>query len=275
MQKAIGLVLIGTGMLGVFLALGNQLGDLNGQAPQPLAPQDTVRSNLARWTRPVVPAAASDPVTVVVTLAPRHSSSEHLHQATPKVIGRGSPTRVLQTELKRVGCYSGAIDGDWTPASRKAMKDFTEYVNAKLPVERPDDVLVSLVQAYEGMACQSRCPTGQGFSQGRCIPDTLLAYTTKPVRAASAVAQATSIGPKQEAALAPASAATTVLAATPQSPPPEGRMALAGPDTDSNPSVVALQPASVAPHRAVRNSASPPQRSFGLSTFPRLATYGH
>ena len=43
---------------------------------------------------------------------------------------RASLARDLQSELRRVGCYSGELNGIWTPATRKAMKAFTERVNA-------------------------------------------------------------------------------------------------------------------------------------------------
>jgi hypothetical protein len=62
--------------------------------------------------------------------------------------------RALQRELKRVGCYSGEITGVWTTSSRMAMRAFTERVNATLPIDRPDPVLLSLVQGHrESDAC--------------------------------------------------------------------------------------------------------------------------
>jgi hypothetical protein len=61
--------------------------------------------------------------------------------------------RELQRELKRVGCYMGEVSGVWTPGSRLAMKAFVEHVNAALPVDKPDPVLLSLVQGYRERAC--------------------------------------------------------------------------------------------------------------------------
>jgi hypothetical protein len=57
-------------------------------------------------------------------------------------------TRALQRELKRVGCYNGEITGQWTTSTRMAMRAFTERVNASLPVDKPDPVLLSLVQGH-------------------------------------------------------------------------------------------------------------------------------
>jgi hypothetical protein len=64
-----------------------------------------------------------------------------------------SLARALQRELKRVGCYGGEITGRWTASSRTAMKAFTERVNASLPVDKPDPVLLSLVQGHRETAC--------------------------------------------------------------------------------------------------------------------------
>ena len=79
--------------------------------------------------------------------------------------------RMLQRELKRVGCYDGEVSGVWSPASRAAMKAFTERVNASLPVDRPDPVLLALVQGHQGRACGDNCPTGEArTANGRCLP---------------------------------------------------------------------------------------------------------
>jgi hypothetical protein len=61
--------------------------------------------------------------------------------------------RALQKELKRVGCYNGEINGVWTTSSRLAMKTFVEQVNAALPIDRPDPVLLSLVHGHRERAC--------------------------------------------------------------------------------------------------------------------------
>ncbi|MFM1816377.1 MAG: hypothetical protein RLZ98_3072 [Pseudomonadota bacterium] len=54
--------------------------------------------------------------------------------------------RQLQTSLKAAGCYWGEVDGDWGPGSRRAMRQYMKAVNASLPVDEPDDILLKLVQ---------------------------------------------------------------------------------------------------------------------------------
>lgn len=123
-------------------------------------------------------------------------------ETTARPLDRVSLTRALQRELKRVGCYHGDVSGEWTDATRRAMKRFTDQVNAKLPVGEPDQVLLSLVQGDPERGCNERCrprPTG---------PDSCP-------------------GPLATALPNSKTAATIVTPASP--PPPKPPMALAGP----------------------------------------------
>jgi peptidoglycan hydrolase-like protein with peptidoglycan-binding domain len=60
----------------------------------------------------------------------------------------------VQRELARLGCYGGEIDGDWGPASKRAMAAFLARANAALPIDRPDDVLLALLRNYKGASCK-------------------------------------------------------------------------------------------------------------------------
>ena len=92
--------------------------------------------------------------------------------------GRDAIGRELQKELKRVGCYAGELNGVWTTSTRQAMKAFTERVNAKLPTNEPDSILLALVQGHPNRVCGAPCPWGQGLSRTlQCTPNALLART--------------------------------------------------------------------------------------------------
>jgi hypothetical protein len=85
--------------------------------------------------------------------------------------------RELQKELKRVGCYAGHLNGGWTRSTREAMKAFSDRVNAKLPIDKPDSILLALVQGHSEKVCGVPCPSGQSLVShtDRCTPDALLA----------------------------------------------------------------------------------------------------
>jgi peptidoglycan hydrolase-like protein with peptidoglycan-binding domain len=71
----------------------------------------------------------------------------------PPAGDRSGLVRELQRELRRVGCYDGEISGVWSVRARRAMRDFTESVNARLPIEEPDNILLRLVQGHSQKAC--------------------------------------------------------------------------------------------------------------------------
>jgi hypothetical protein len=88
--------------------------------------------------------------------------------------------RELQRELKRVGCYNGEVSGARTTSSRLAMKTFLERVNAALPIDKPDPVLLSLVQGHRERACGVACPPGHtAQAGGACVPSAIAGDAAK------------------------------------------------------------------------------------------------
>jgi peptidoglycan hydrolase-like protein with peptidoglycan-binding domain len=124
----------------------------------------------------------ADETAVVVTL-PQRASNPIARTPTPQQVpgaqpssgDRGSVTRQLQSELKRVGCYDGEVNGVWTTSSRLAMKSFTDLVNAKLPIEKPDPILLALVQGHQERVCAVSRAADK-------VPDKPEAAETKPGR---------------------------------------------------------------------------------------------
>ena len=92
-----------------------------------------------------------------------------------------SMTRDAQKELQRLGCYDGQINGVWSQTSRVAAERFLDRVNAKLPTDKVDDVLLALLQSQNGLVC-GQCPLGEALGQaGRCISTALLKRSVAPV----------------------------------------------------------------------------------------------
>jgi len=181
--------------------------------------------------RPSTPATVpSFSAPVVVTIAPRSSEPGAAPQrlaSIPK--DRDSLARELQKELRRVGCYEGELNGAWTPMTKRAMKAFTDRVNATLPVDEPDTILYSMVQGQQDRVCGKPCPAGQTSGEdGRCLPNAILAKAAVKKAPASVALP----NPGAQPAVSGWSTTTTATAAVPLPPaaaPPEGRMALAGP----------------------------------------------
>ena len=121
------------------------------------------------------------PWSTQVTVAPEVAAPRKLTSSKPaNEEQRTKLVRDLQGELKRVGCFEGEVDGHWGPSSRRAIAAFNERVNASLPFDQPDLILLTLVQGHKGRACGTDCPAGQGQAEnGRCVPKSVLAQAER------------------------------------------------------------------------------------------------
>ncbi|MEO0619857.1 MAG: hypothetical protein AAFZ01_11350 [Pseudomonadota bacterium] len=69
--------------------------------------------------------------------------------------------RLIQRELRRVGCYAGRGTGHWGQGSHKAMARFARAIgSADLPT-KPDYVNLILLETYDGQACGTGVRTRQ------------------------------------------------------------------------------------------------------------------
>src|SRR5581483_11915609 len=187
------------------------------------------RAYMANPARPLERSpAASTPVVVTVAARPAEVSAPPLPVAIP---AGEALARELQKELRRVGCYDGAIDGAWTPAAQRAMQAFTERLNATLPVDAPDPVLYALLQGQHEQVCGRPCPGGQVATEaGRCLPAAIvarLAATTATPTVESA-AQRTGPAPAVAGWITAKRAAAPAPGLRPKAPP-EAHVALADP----------------------------------------------
>ncbi len=228
-------------------------------APAVTTPQPATRHGKSLPTAPTHQRASTSSAPVVVTLTHR---AEHPAPAKPssKALPPSSDhvaiAQELQKELRRVGCYDGPVTGLWTPSVRNAMQDFIERVNATLPIERPDNILLALVQGHQGKACGKPCPTGQGLSQeGRCLPNAILARAAKRgTMLAAAPSQST-----DRPAPAITGWSTTTAPARSAGPALEGRMALAGPNAETASPSANRMPGPAPDPRARDRQAGPPR----------------
>lgn len=193
---------------------------------------------VVRLTTPAVNAsAATSSATVTVapwrTLVVTSAASGGDRSAGPPTTAANGADRYelirsIQRELRRTGCYAGAIDGSWGGASKRALAAFIDRVNASLPFAEPDHILLSLIRAQPGAACGA-CPRGQSFdSGGRCVPDAVLALAAKRDGIARTTGATTESGARVAwtAEVRPSAGSGGIL------PPPTslaGRMSIGGP----------------------------------------------
>jgi hypothetical protein len=207
-------ILAGAGVAAALLGFATYLGQRMETAASAQAPVVVT-----------VPARASQPT---AQPGPQQPSTSAALPKDPTALARQ-----LQSELKRAGCYDGEISGVWTPRTREAMKAFTTRVNATLPVDKPDQILLALVQGHQGVAC-----------------------APKPVLAK---APAKPEPPEVDAAPKPIPAVPPIVAAAPKLPPPPNSVVPAAPKAEPSLQVpTRASPAREAPQAQAPAAPAPP-----------------
>jgi hypothetical protein len=80
--------------------------------------------------------------------------------------------RSLQTELRRVGCHSGAVDGNWQSQTRGALTQFARQAKLDLYTEKPSVAALDAVKAHKNRVCPLDCGTGKVEKDGNCVATT-------------------------------------------------------------------------------------------------------
>lgn len=77
--------------------------------------------------------------------------------------------RRMQTELKRIGCYTSDVDGRWGHASAEAVKALNRNTKSSLAAETPSmDALLELA-AVTVKNCGLKCEDGKIERDGKCV----------------------------------------------------------------------------------------------------------
>jgi hypothetical protein len=76
--------------------------------------------------------------------------------------------RSLQFELKRVGCFDGAVNGEFDEATRTAWRKFAKTARIELPDQLSADALKA-VRGIDKRVCPLLCPDGEHAQGDRCI----------------------------------------------------------------------------------------------------------
>ena len=116
------------------------------------------------------PAPATQTPVVAAVSPPARSDP-----ATPTAPAGPAPGEViwmLQTELKRVGCYDGPISGDWSSASRRALDAFNRNAGTKLDAKTASLDSLGAVRDLQKRVCPLECGRGLHPSGDQCVKIT-------------------------------------------------------------------------------------------------------
>jgi uncharacterized caspase-like protein len=98
-------------------------------------------------------------------------------QANPDAVKSDQPPpqdipRLLQSELLRVGCKTGEIDGEWNASSRRALSSFNDHAGTKFDVKLASLGALDAVKAKTGRVCPLDCERGYRASGDHCVKIT-------------------------------------------------------------------------------------------------------
>lgn len=125
------------------------------QAQQQAAAAEQQRVNLAAAAPSAAPASTAAPAgTNVASLTPA---------AAPADLSRS-----VQTELGRVGCFSGQADGNWSTSSQRSLSQFNRYAGTKLDVKTASADALDTVKAKPSRVCPLVCEHGFKADGDKC-----------------------------------------------------------------------------------------------------------
>lgn len=77
--------------------------------------------------------------------------------------------RQLQSELKRVGCYSGDVDGNWGAQSRSSLEAFVKSTGFPITQFDPSLTAWNAVTSQRVRICPLKCDSGEVEQGGKCV----------------------------------------------------------------------------------------------------------
>ena len=97
--------------------------------------------------------------------------------ANPEVPKADQPTqqnlpRLLQSELRRVGCKTGEVGSEWNASARRALSSFNDNAGTRFDVKLASLDALDAVRAKPGRVCPLDCERGFRADGDRCVKIT-------------------------------------------------------------------------------------------------------
>jgi uncharacterized caspase-like protein len=84
-------------------------------------------------------------------------------------IAPGEIARSLQLELKRVGCFDGAINGEFGTSTRNALRNFGKLAAVTVPADELSVETLRIIRGIDKRVCPLNCKSGERTDGERCI----------------------------------------------------------------------------------------------------------
>ena len=113
--------------------------------------------------------AKAEPVKVAKAEAEEQPAEKVEEAETADAIDEKALVLALQTELERVGCSPGKLDGLWGRRSRAALEAFAHHGKIKLKSAAPTAETLDLVKGKAKRICPVSCGAGEIYHRGTCV----------------------------------------------------------------------------------------------------------
>ena len=78
-------------------------------------------------------------------------------------------TKLVQSELRRVGCLTASADGDWNASSQRSLTLFNKYAGTKLETKLASFDALDVIKAKPGRVCPLVCDHGFKADGDACV----------------------------------------------------------------------------------------------------------
>jgi uncharacterized caspase-like protein len=112
--------------------------------------------------------SANENTEKVAALTSGQPEQPALPASAPK-IGQADMARLLQAHLKRVGCNSGKIDGDWDEGSQRSLELFNKNAKTKFDTKVASLEALDAVRNEADRVCPLICSKGERAAGDHCV----------------------------------------------------------------------------------------------------------
>jgi hypothetical protein len=102
-------------------------------------------------------------------MASLRTETESTRSAAGAPVDAKEVARSLQLELRRVGCFDGAINGEFGTPSRDALRNFARLAAVSLPDNELSGETLSVIRKFDKRICPLSCKPGERAEDERCI----------------------------------------------------------------------------------------------------------
>jgi hypothetical protein len=97
------------------------------------------------------------------------AANEKAKAAPAPQIDAKDMTRLLQFELKRVGCFNGAVNGKLDPSTRGALQNFSKLASISLPEDVLSGDALKAIRGIDKRVCPLLCKSGERAEGDNCV----------------------------------------------------------------------------------------------------------